>query len=81
MKLTRQIAAMLTASFLAMVVGCRVRVAGPPPPPPPGGFAQVDIVDENGWHHHGYWDDQHVWHGGYYDANHSYHDDPGDWHH
>jgi hypothetical protein len=42
--------------------------------------AQVDLYDAHGYHHHGYYDDAHVWHGGYYDENHAYHDDPGDWH-
>jgi len=42
---------------------------------------QVDIVDEHGFHHQGYYDDSHNWHGGYYDADHQYHDDAQDWHH
>ncbi|MGA3067787.1 MAG: hypothetical protein ABSF29_13165 [Tepidisphaeraceae bacterium] len=46
-----------------------------------GGFAQVDVVDEQGYHHRGYYDDQHAWHGGWYDGGHAWHDDPPDWHH
>ena len=42
---------------------------------------RLEIVDEHGYHHQGYYDDQHAWHGGYYDENHLYHDDPQDWHH
>jgi hypothetical protein len=45
-----------------------------------GGYASVDLVDVQGYHHQGYYDDQHAWHGGYYDQNHAYHDDPHDWH-
>ena len=52
------------------IAGCVVRTPGP-----------VDVVDEHGWHHHGYYDDQHAWHGGYYDDAHAYHDDPPDWRH
>jgi hypothetical protein len=44
------------------------------------GRGQVDIVDVQGYHHSGYYDDQHNWHGGYYDANHGWHDDAPDWH-
>lgn len=45
-----------------------------------GGFAQVDLVDVNGYHHQGYYDDHHDWHGGWYDKDHGWHDDPHDWH-
>jgi hypothetical protein len=45
-----------------------------------GHFADVDVVDVHGYEHHGFYDDQHNWHGGYYDENHAYHDDPHDWH-
>ena len=44
------------------------------------GYAQVDLVDAYGYHHHGYYDDGHHWHGGWYDNDHNYHDDPDDWH-
>jgi hypothetical protein len=42
---------------------------------------QVDVVDAQGYHHHGYYDDHHVWHGGYVDEHNVHHDDPGDWQH
>jgi hypothetical protein len=42
--------------------------------------AQVDIVDAHGYHHQGYYDDNHDWHGGYDDEQHQHHDDPHDWH-
>jgi hypothetical protein len=45
-----------------------------------GCAAQVDLVDAHGYHHHGYYDQGHVWHGGYYDEHNAYHDDPHDWH-
>ena len=45
-----------------------------------GGFAQIDIVGTDGYHHQGYYDDHHDWHGGYYDDHHQWHDDPHDWH-
>jgi hypothetical protein len=45
-----------------------------------GCAAQVDFVDAHGYHHHGYYDDHHDWHGGYYDGGNVYHDDPHDWH-
>jgi hypothetical protein len=50
--------------------GCVIRAHGP----------QVDVVDAHGYHHQGYYDDNHDWHGGYYDENHQFHDDPHDWH-
>jgi hypothetical protein len=40
----------------------------------------LEIVDDHGYHHHGYYDDRHDWHGGYYDENHIYHDDDPGWH-
>jgi hypothetical protein len=40
----------------------------------------VDVVDEHGYSHHGYYDWGHHWHGGYYDEGHVYHNDPDDWH-
>jgi hypothetical protein len=40
----------------------------------------VEIVDDHGYHHHGYYDDHHDWHGWYEDENHARHDDPHDWH-
>jgi|HubBroStandDraft_1064217.scaffolds.fasta_scaffold1111774_1 hypothetical protein len=46
-----------------------------------GGYAQVDLVDVQGYHHTGYYDDHHNWHGGYYDEHHAWHDDAQDWHH
>jgi hypothetical protein len=45
-----------------------------------GCAAHVDLVDVHGYHHQGYYDNNHDWHGGYYDENHQYHDDPHDWH-
>ncbi len=60
--------------------GCEVRPVGPPGAVvvgPPG----IEIVDANGYHHHGYYDDHHAWHGGYEDEHHVHHDDPADWHH
>jgi hypothetical protein len=56
----------------SLIGGCVVRGHG--------GYASVDIVDAHGYHHQGYYDDQHSWHGGWYDENHNYHDDPHDWH-
>jgi hypothetical protein len=44
-------------------------------------YDQVDYVDVRGYHHQGYYDDNHQWRGGYYDEQHSFHNDPGDWHH
>jgi len=43
-------------------------------------FDSVDLVDVHGYHHQGYYDDDHVWHGGYYDESHAYHEDAHDWH-
>jgi hypothetical protein len=43
-------------------------------------YDRTEVVDEHGYQHQGYYDDQHAWHGGYYDENHLYHDDPQDWH-
>jgi hypothetical protein len=65
--------------------GCEVDAYGPGAGPDaavvvPSGYAEVDFVDNSGWHHHGYYDEHHVWHGGYYDADHHYHHDAGDWH-
>jgi hypothetical protein len=81
MNIARTTTKFATLSLLATLAACEVRVAGPPPPPPMGPVASLEIVDENGYHHHGYWDDHHAWHGGYYDAHHAYHDDPPDWRH
>jgi hypothetical protein len=39
------------------------------------------IVDEHGWHHEGFYDENHGWHGGYVDDHGVHHDDPADWHH
>jgi hypothetical protein len=47
----------------------------------PDHYDRVDVVDVNGYHHQGYYDESHDWHGGFYDANHQFHDDPHDWHH
>jgi hypothetical protein len=41
---------------------------------------QVDLVDDHGYHHNGYYDWGHHWHGGYYDKDHVYHTDADDWH-
>ncbi len=41
---------------------------------------QVDIVDAQGYHHKGYYDDSHAWHGGWTDEHNTFHDDPNDWH-
>jgi hypothetical protein len=45
---------------------------------PAGG--EVDIVDSQGYHHHGHYDNDHHWHGYYEDEHHGHHDDPDDWH-
>ncbi|HEY1921629.1 MAG TPA: hypothetical protein VGG44_02595 [Tepidisphaeraceae bacterium] len=74
-------APLLGAILIALTMlaaGCEVRAEGPPgvvigPP-------QIDLVDVNGYHHHGYYDDHHAWHGGWEDEHHVHHDDPGDWH-
>jgi len=66
----------LCLGFLAVAglsVGCVVHAHGP--------GADVEIVDEQGYHHTGHYDDAHVWHGGYYDNDHNFHNDPPDWHH
>jgi hypothetical protein len=68
-----------TGITLSILSGCVVAVPGPPPPP--AGFVAVDIDAGDGYRHHGWWDNNHVWHGGYYDAGHAYHADPPDWHH
>jgi hypothetical protein len=39
------------------------------------------IVDEHGWRHEGFYDENHAWHGGYVDDHGEHHDDPADWHH
>ncbi len=43
--------------------------------------SHIDVVDADGFHHTGYYDEHHDWHGGYYDHDRNYHDDPHDWHH
>jgi hypothetical protein len=43
------------------------------------GPVRVAVVDEHGYHHEGYRDDN-GWHGGYYDEQHQYHPDTSDWH-
>jgi len=58
-------------ALTSLLGGCVVR---------PAGRVDVDVVDERGWHHTGYYDERHDWHGGYYDDRHEYHDDPHDWH-
>ena len=74
--------AMLSAGVMSMLWACEATVVAPGPPPPPGFVvgAQLDVVDAYGYHHHGYYDDHHNWHGGYYDSGHVYHADKGDWH-
>jgi hypothetical protein len=68
------------AITIAMLVGgCEVRAPGPPTVAV--GFPGVEIVDDHGYHHHGYYDDHHAWHGGWDDEHHEHHDDPADWHH
>jgi hypothetical protein len=63
-----------------LVGGCEARVEAPGPPGIAIGFPGVEIVDAHGYHHHGYYDDHHRWHGGWDDERHVHHDDPGDWH-
>ena len=41
---------------------------------------QVEVVDGQGLHHKGYYDENRAWHGGYYDEHNTFHDDPQDWH-
>jgi hypothetical protein len=77
MKAGKRNAALILTCSLAMsaagfIGGCEVRAHGH--------FDEVDIVDDHGWHHHGYYDDNHAWHGGYYDDGHVYHDDDPAWH-
>jgi hypothetical protein len=55
-----------------LIVGCVVHEHGR--------HDEIDIVDDHGWHHRGYYDDRHDWHGGYYDDHHDFHDDGSDWH-
>jgi hypothetical protein len=66
-------------------VGCEVRAPGPPAvvigAPAVVVGPSIEIVDEHGYHHHGYYDEHHAWHGGYEDEHHVHHDDAGDWHH
>jgi hypothetical protein len=69
------------AISLSLLSACEVALPGPPgPPPPPSGFVSLDLVDVQGYHHQGYYDDHHDWHGGYYDAHHQFHNDAHDWH-
>jgi hypothetical protein len=63
-------------AIATLVGGCVVH-ARPVVVGPPG----VEIVDEHGYHHHGYYDDQHVWHGYYMDEHNVRHDDAPDWRH
>jgi hypothetical protein len=63
------LAALLLAS---LTIGCAARAHDH--------FDTVDIVDAHGYHHCGYYDDHHDWHGGYDDESHVHHDDPNDWH-
>jgi hypothetical protein len=86
MKLTSQ-KSRTAGLYLAMIVaanmtaGCVIHTRGGGPPPVVGGAVQLDIVDDHGYHHQGYYDDHHDWHGGYYDEGHNWHDDDHDWHH
>lgn len=39
------------------------------------------VVDEHGWRHEGFYDENRHWHGGYVDDRGEHHVDPEDWHH
>ena len=65
----RRAAGTMLAAGLALSAGCLFR-----------SHTQVDIVDANGVHHQGYYDDTNLWRGGYYDQQHEWHDDPRNWH-
>jgi hypothetical protein len=67
-------------AIAVLIGGCQARVEAPGPPGVAIGFPGVEIVDASGYHHHGYYDDHHAWHGGWDDEHHVHHDDPGDWH-
>ena len=41
----------------------------------------VTVLDDRGYRHEGFYDENHRWHGGYDDDQHVHHDDPDDWHH
>ena len=69
----RVILGLLCLTAANVIVGCEVRAHGR--------FDEVDIVDDHGYRHHGYYDDHHDWHGGYYDERHEFHDDDRGWHH
>jgi hypothetical protein len=74
-------------AIAALIGGCEVRAPGPPalvigpPGPVVVGPPSIEIVDEHGYHHHGYYDDHHAWHGWYVDAHNVRHDDAPDWRH
>ena len=68
-KWKRRIVLCLGLPVFLSVQGCLL-------PPPPF----IDVVDDHGYRHHGYYDDHHDWHGGYDDEGHNHHDDPHDWH-
>lgn len=40
----------------------------------------VVLLDDQGFRHEGYYDEEHHWHGGYYDQRHEFHADARDWH-
>ena len=65
----RRLAGTMLAGAVAFSTGCVFR-----------SHTQVEIVDANGYHHQGYYDDASAWHGGYYDEQREWHDDPHDWH-
>jgi hypothetical protein len=77
----------LSVIALGVIVGgCVVRPEGPSgavvvgPPAVAVGPPEIDIVGGDGYHHHGYYDDHHNWHGGWVDEHGGHHDDPHDWH-
>jgi len=73
------------AMIVMLGAGCEVRAPGPPTvvvgPPVVDVGPEIDIVGDDGYHHHGHYDDHHRWHGWYEDEHHQRHDDPDDWHH
>jgi hypothetical protein len=87
-KVSGFLAVYLGAVAVALLsAGCEVTAEAPPPPgivvgPPVVDVGpSIEVVDEQGYHHHGYYDHAHHWHGYYEDAHHVHHDDPADWHH